>query len=1514
MSEHGLTGREIAVVGMSGRFPKARDLAELWRNLRDGVEAVTLWSEEELAAAGVPRAALADPSYVRAGLPLEGVDLFDAEHFGYTPREAEILDPQQRLFLEQAWAALEDAGYAPASFPGLIGVYAGVAWNTYLLTQLVSHPELFEGGHGFQVFISNDKDFLPTRLSYKLNLKGPSLIVQTSCSTSLVAIHLACLSLLNYECDLALAGGVTIKVPQVEGYFYQDGGLASPDGHCRAFDERAAGTIFGSGAGVVVLKRLAEALADGDSIRAVIKGSAINNDGSLKVSYTAPSAPGQAEVIAAAQAVAGVSPETIGYVEAHGTGTSLGDPIEVAALTKVFREATAERGFCAIGSIKSNLGHLDAAAGVAGFLKTVLALQHGTIPPSLHFEKPNPKMDLPSSPFRVPTAASEWPRRGGVRRAGVSSFGVGGTNAHVIVEEAPAAPAPAERVRPWQVLTLSARTAQALEEAAEQLAEALAAPGAPDLADAAYTLQVGRTVFRHRRVVVCREAQGAAEALRRGGMGVVGAVDEEDPRERPVAFLFPGQGAQHPGMAADLYATEAGFRARFDRCAEVLRPWIGEDLRELVCGAADEGAAERLRRTAVAQPALFAVEWSLAGLWMDWGVRPQALLGHSVGEYVAACLAGVFSLENALELVAERGRLMQELPAGAMLAVPLGEAEVGTAIAAFPGLDLAALNEPARSVVSGPTAEVERLAAHLAERGIDSRPLHTSHAFHSAMMDPLVGPFAERVRKVRLAAPRIPFVSNLTGTWITDAQATNPEYWARHLRATVRFAAGLEVLRAEPERVLLEVGPGRTLATLAQRSAPAGDRTTVIASAPHPQDETPGGAVLAEAVGRLWLAGVAVDWAAYHRPAQEGDVDHGRRRVPLPTYPFQRQRYWISGNARAAGTGVGVAAEAPSDGLSRRSDPGAWMFVPSWTRAVPLRPFQVGSELGRRVRVVGEGGGLLSHLHSLPPGEGAPPPENSPSAGDEIPPLPGGRECGWERGPGGEGPDEIIFLADDAPLEAGVARLLDLARELASGPPCRLWVVARGAFSVTGGERVDPAQAALLAPCRVIPQEMPHLTCRFVDFDAGEEAGRAAELLLAELAAADSASPLVAYRHGRRWVQELVPAGWDDSVSPLAELRPEGVYLVTGGLDGVGWNLARCLAAPGRGLVLLEGVAEGSSRQERLRTLEETGARVRCFAVDFSDAAAVERAVLAGIDELGDLHGVIHAAGATGERAFRTIAESGAAELAWHSVPKVRGLLALEQALAGRQMDFRLLASSLATVLGGLGSCALAASDLYLEAVASSGETGWQSVAWDAWQDGGGLADVRADLAQLALSQEEGAEVLRRVLASATSPNVVVSTADPAARLARSVRRQEAARPAPSGALHSRPALPTPYAPPDGELERRLAEVWGRVFGFEQVGVHDNFFELGGDSFLAVQVVSRLRSELEMEIPVAKLYQGTTIRALARLLAEDPDEAVRRRAAQLEERREAMGQRQQFLRQRRERRLVAAGEPGEAGE
>jgi thioester reductase-like protein len=934
MSEESLY--DVAIIGMAGRFPGAEDVERLWDNLRRGVEAVSFFSPAELAASGVDPALSAQPSYVPARGVVQGADLFDAAFFGFSPREARVLDPQQRLFLECAWEALENAACDPARAASAVGVYAGVSQSTYLFFNLLANPEVMRSLGGLEIKLGNEKDFLATMVSYRLNLHGPSVSVSTACSTSLVAVHMACQGLLNRECDVALAGGVTVNFPQKAGYSYQPGGIMSVDGHCRTFDAGATGSVGGDGAGVVVLKRLEDALRDGDPVRAVIKASAINNDGSRKIGFTAPSVEGQAAVISEALGLAGIEPDTITYVEAHGSGTPLGDPVEIRALTRAFRAGTDRTGFCAVGSIKSSVGHLDSAAGVAGLIKTVLALENKLIPPTLHSERPNPEIPFAETPFYVANRLADWKTEEGTpRRAGVSAFGIGGTNAHVIVEEAPERESSGP-ARPWQLLVLSAAAPAALEEATDRLAAHLKAHPEEDLADVAFTCQVGRRALRHRRALVCDDRNGRRDALT--------ALVERDPRRlltaggstdgRPVAFLFPGVGDHYPGMGRGLYAAEPVFRRTIDRCAEVLAP-LGIDLRQALFPEGDQGiaaagpdlrrmlgrpltpdpspiplpppgrgappSAQDLTDTAILQPAVFAIEMALAALWRSWGVVPRALLGYSLGEYAAACAAGVFSLEDGLRIVAERARRIAALPAGGMLAVSLPERELAALLGAECGL--AAVNGPEVCVAAGPLEAIDALAARLAERGATARRLPTAHAFHSAMMDPVMDDFGRFLAGVALRPPEIPYVTNVTGGWVTAEQATDPAHWARHLRATVLFAAGLATLREEPAQALLEVGPGQGLSTLALQQG-EGERIAVPSLRPawDGQDDS---AFLLGAAGRLWLSGVEIDWEG-----MKGE--ERRRKLALPTYPFQRQRYWVEPQKVVTNAAVPMAESAPA--------------------------------------------------------------------------------------------------------------------------------------------------------------------------------------------------------------------------------------------------------------------------------------------------------------------------------------------------------------------------------------------------------------------------------------------------------------------------------------------------------------------------------------------------------------------------------------------------------------------------
>lgn len=1158
----------IAIIGMACRFPGAEDLDQFWRNLRDGVESIAFFSDEALAAAGVDSATLANPRYVKARGRLDGYDLFDAAFFGFTPTEAAVTDPQHRLFLECAWEAMEHAGYDPRRSGEGTGVFAGAGLNTYALRNLMANPGILAREGEYRVLIGNDKDFVATRTSYKLNLKGPSLNISTACSTSLVAVHAACNGLLAYQCDMALAGAVSIYIPQDQGYLHEVGGILSADGHCRPFAAGASGTVGGAGVGIVVLKRLADALADGDTVHAVILGTAVNNDGADKIGFTAPSVEGQARVIIEAQSVAGVSSDSIGYVEAHGTGTALGDPIEMAALVRAFSRQAARRDVCFLGSVKSNFGHCDTAAGMAGLIKTVLALKHRAIPPTLHCERTHPEIDFAATPFRVNTRLEDWPRGDTSRRAGVSSFGVGGTNAHIIVEEPPT-PAPSQGSRPWLLLPLAARTRSALDAMAARLAEFLAANLSVDLDDLAYTLQVGRARFSHRRTILCHDRQSAIAALRNPESASSERCSGEGD-ERPVAFLFSGQGTQYVGMAADLYRGEVLFRTEVDRCAALLQPLIGRDIRQvLFAEGREQPAAERLlEETSLTQPALFVVEYALAKTMIAIGVTPKACIGHSLGEYVAACIAGVFSLEDGLKLVVRRGVLMQEMAKGAMTAVSMAPGEIPSEL--LQGLSIAAVNTARSCVLSGPAELLVEVEEKLGRLDVASKRLRTSHAFHSAMMTPVARRFFEEFSAVEPHPPAIPLVANVTGTWMTDRQATDPGYWCEHLLSTVRFADGLATLFAEAPYTFIEIGPGHTLASFARSHPLRTADHTVCSVLPHVRNvDADRGNSFAACLGKLWLSGARIDWLALHG-------GENRHRIPLPTYPFERQRFFI---APSAGTG--------SKGREVRQDPADWFYRPSWKRgtipaAGDLKPIKrclvftdnlgLGRTLGKTLQ---DGGASVRFV-----------------AADALDPRDKNAYL-WllqKLADNGNYPDIIIYCwslnvlpTTSFPDSISTGRLVCydalilLAQALEQckpGQPITLTVVTAGMFDVIGNEQLAPVVSLAMGPVTVLPQEHPHIVCRAVDIADMSGAPRADGPMVEALAAlcrSRSAEQVIALRGRHCWLLTFEPLSFPAVPSRPAIIRPGGVYLIAGGMGGIGLQLAGYLAKTAGARLLLVG-------------------------------------------------------------------------------------------------------------------------------------------------------------------------------------------------------------------------------------------------------------------------------------------------------------------------------------------------------
>ncbi|MEU7715502.1 SDR family NAD(P)-dependent oxidoreductase [Micromonospora chalcea] len=1334
----------IAIVGLAARLPGAADVDEFWRNLVDGVESTTELTREEQLARGARPEEVDDPGWVNRAPLVDGYDEFDAGLFGMTAREAEITDPQHRLFLETCYTALQDAGYDPGRYDGAVGVYAGTGGNTYLHRNVLRNKRVGGNPHGaVSLATGNSPNYVATNVSYRLDLRGPSMTVHTACSTSLVAFHLACEALRNGECDMALAGGVNIELPHV-GYLGMDG-FTSPDGRCRPFDAGANGTVWGSGVGVTLLKRLSDAIADGDHIRAVVLGNAINNDGAGKVGFTAPSIDGQTEAIAQAVALAGVDPRSISYVEAHGTGTALGDPIEIAALSAVYTRDTDVRGWCGIGSVKSNIGHLSQPSGIVSVIKTVLAMEHGLIPPTINYETPNPAIDFADTPFYVANTLTKWDTDGGPRRAGVSSFGIGGTNAHVVLQEAPAAERDEPPARPAHLLQVSAKTPAALDVAVRRLAEHLEGGSDVALADVAHTLRVGRQTYAHRAAVVAGDPGSAAAALRERRKGHRGVADGPAPR---VAFLFSGQGSQYAGMGAELYAQDRAFAAAVDECADLLRPELGLDIRDLILGR-DPDAADKLTETRWTQPALFTVEYALAVAWRAAGVVPAAMIGHSIGEYVAATLAGVLDLADALRVVAARGRLMHSLPAGSMLAVTLDESAVIDRLPA--GLSVATVNGPGTCVVAGETALVEEFAASLGGKN-KSKLLRTSHAFHSPMMDPILDEFTALMATVSLRAPAVPFVSNVTGTWITEAQATDPAYWAAHLRRPVRFGACVATLLAEGTWALVECGPGRQLANLARmqiaKAAEAQRALTPLGSLPGPGEQTGDLAALLGTAGALWCAGVPVRLPA----------DPDARRVPLPTYPFERRRYWIDPDPEQ-----GVAAAPAETGPRPLPE---WFAVPVWRQAAPARTVE---PLGRCLVLADgpRGEALVAALRA---------------AGDDPVEVRAGEAfsagpTGYRLRPGVRADAEALVAALGADLprrivhafaldgepagidaaaawaaqERGFFGVLHLVQALAgAGVPAdeagvRLDLVTAGIGDVRGDDLVRPEHATLAGLARVLPAELPGLTVRLLDTDP---AARGVAALVAELRSpVDAEHPEVALRGDRRWL------GGYEQVSVAAEdepgvLREEGRYLITGGLGGIGVTLAEDFARRARAkLVLLarSGLPErddwdahlavhgGADRAGRaiaaIRRMEAAGADVLVLAADVTDPDDLRRVRDEAERRFGGLDGIVHAAGLPGG-GMAEVKERDEAQRVL--APKLAGTLALAQVFGDLPLDFVVLCSSITAVIGGFGQVDYCAANNFLDAFARSG-AGFRapvvSQNWGGWAEVGMAVETAAPAA-----------------------------------------------------------------------------------------------------------------------------------------------------------------------------------------
>lgn len=1531
------TGLEIAVIGMAGRFPGSNNLEKLWENLKNGVETVSFFTDEELEAAGVGPRIYNAPNYIRARGVMDDIEYFDAAFFGFTPTEALYMDPQKRVFHECAWHALEDAGYDPFTYEYPIGVFSGAkdssSWyyRTKMLPQDGSVDWMTAG-------ILSSRDYLSMSVSYAFNLRGPCFTFYTACSTSLVAIHLGCQAILSGECTMALAGGVSIGFPQVRGYFYEEGMLYSPDGHTRSFDHRAKGLVGAAGCGVVLIKLLEDALQDRDHIYAVIKGSSINNDGNQKIGFTAPSILGQEALIKHVYEGTGIETESIGLVECHGSATPLGDPVEVEALRRAFPK---KRGnFCALGSIKSNFGHADCAAGVASFIKVVLSLVHRQIPPTLNYEKPNPKIDMENSPFYVNTELVEWKNDRYPLRAGVNSLGLGGTNAHIILQEAP--PQSFFQVSPparqYKLFTLSAKTPTALDKMTQNLADFLEKNQDIEVADVAYTLQKGRVPFSYRRSFIAHNASELITQLKNPDQAPVQPF-YAGKKERPLVFMFSGQGSEYINMGRDLYFNEPSFRQDIDDCFDFLTQYINEDIRHILYPGSEtqmKDAEEKIHRIYYTQPVKFIYEYAHARLLMRWGLKPSALIGYSFGEYIVACLAGIFSVEDGLKVLMKRGEILEKAEPGYLLNVSLSEKELIPLM--DPDVYLAGVNTENLCLVAGTIESIERFEKKLEARHVDMIRYRVICGGHSPLMDPILPELGQALEKITLNKPKIPWVCGLTGTWITPQEATDPAYFTRQLRQPVRFANVLKTLfEKNPETIFLEVGPGTGLVNFVKYYKDTGEQKDIqfAQMVRHYKDPIPDDLFLMNRLGLLWSMGKPIDWKAFYG-------EEKRQRLPLPGYPFDREKYWIDTDPIQYITQMMMA---PKRGKNPNLE--EWFFTPSWKTTVSLVPempapvraepwlvFMDSENMGKSlVTVLRQQGWRVIVIT----------PSNKLEKIDDYNYQMDYRDADHylqlfgDLEKTGNTPVTIIHLGNlshrnesentlawnQRVQDFGFYSLLAIARAIGRqsiSKDIQFEVVTNGLQKVAGEPLLFPEKATILGPIKNIPQEYPNIKCRAIDIVPAGPAGQLDEVtirqLIEECLTLQTPEQVVAFRGNQRLVQvfekTLLPSLKNRSSLPA--FRKNGVYLVTGGLGGVGLTLATYLAKHYQAKFLLVSRSGLPPRNEwpgiiakkekdynklhfqvsKVIELESLGSGVRVEAVDITDKDKLSSVINNVTQYWGPFHGVIHSAYVADGMVIdqRTIEVSEKV-----FAPKIIGTLVLDEIFSHHPpLDFFMTCSSLAAVFGPIGQVAYTAGNAFQDAFARYRD--WRyphthniSINWGGWAEVGGAVEYVAKMSEKlgkdkkqmetimreSIAPEEGTEAFIRIM-NTRAPQVLVSVEDVAFLVAHlntsrsSVGFQESLaketdKPT-TQRLLKRPNLKTDFVAPRNRIEEVMTGIWSVLFGLESVGVKDDFFELGGDSLKAMTVASRIHKELDVKIPIATFFSMPTIEELAGYVAE----------------------------------------------
>lgn len=1485
MKSNSYTGFEVAVIGMACKFPGASDVSQFWSNLQNGVESVSRFTEEELREYGNSEKEVSNPAYVRAKGLIENADLFDASFFGFSPNEASMLDPQVRLLAQCTYHALEDAGYDFEKNLNRVGLFAGAIPNINWQGHCFRHSGT-EYSEQFSSLILNDKDFASTRLSYLLNLHGPSSTVYTACSTSLVTVDMACQNLLTGKCDLSVAGGVALSLPYKSGYTYEPGMIMSKDGHTRSFDAGATGTVWGDGVGMVVLKRLDEALNDGDNIYAIIKGSAINNDGNRKVGYTAPSVKGQAEVIREACMMAEVSPESISYIEGHGSATSLGDKIEITALAEAFKNVPA--GYkCPIGSVKANVGHLNVAAGIAGFIKTCLMLKHTTLPPAVNFTTPNSKLTDEDSPFYINTEQSKWENDNFPLRAGVSSFGIGGTNVHVILEEAPETHPQSADDR-GSLICLSGKTEEAFNRITQNLAIYIRNNRNVSLDNLAYTLQTGRKHFLHRKAFYADDIEDLLLQLSQQHHT---SVAKETP---PVVLMFPGMGSLYPHLGREMYSKEKVFRDALDQCFAILRKKTGKDFKEILY---PKGATAIPHDFQVPQLLVFSFEYALAMLLKSWGIRPDYVMGYSLGEYVAACVVGVFDVETALEILIERGRLINTLDTGGMIGVGLSVEKIQPYL--IDGVYVAIDN--GRSVVlAGHRTALQQLKALLSEQSVTTIEVNDAYALHTPEMLPIADEFRQVVARYSLNVPDVPMVSNVTGTWC-DENITSADYWVRHLSETVACQACIKkVLDDHPDAILLEVGAGNNLSVLVRRMADKSSPPVLINLVKNEKTKISDHAYLLKSLGMFWQNGGVIDWKGYH-------YNLNKKKLSLPVYPFEERSFSLQ-------VDTNFESVSPTQNLVRNSDMSSWFFVPSWKK-VPLR-YQGKADIGQVLLLGWEKPlHMFNYLHTSATQV------ISVSYADEFTKVgDGSYELSYSREQLSQlfnelraqkfMPDTIVDLTslknssdrdnDDLLRMVDVWQSCIAAGVISSNEQMKYVTVSRDLFSVYGHEDINPDKSTVISAVKVIPQENPGVSCKIIETDNATLAGNP-QLIYQQIykeIVSGSTDSVVSFRGDKRWVRFMEPYPLKLQQPVESSVRQGGTYIIIGGLGEIGFNLGLYLLCSFDANVIVTGrsalperaswdqwiknndMDNGTGKKiSRIMQMEKAGGKVTFLQADSSSHKQMSEVFACVTGKYSKIDGVFHAAGVMDRDSFNLASSISREQLQYHLPAKAEGLAVTRKLVTEYSVDFVAAVSSLSSVVGGLGMTGYAAANQYLDSWierenSHGSATRWIALNfcnWEGWKEDFQDLSFSADALNTFITTEEGRQVFERLLMANTEERqIAISPVDlpslmekwrrpdsgDGAKMARAQQKQQ-----------EKPPLSALYVAPQSDLEKKLVKIWEELFGFTPIGIFDDFMELGGDSLKAVTMLSHVHSATEMAMSLQDFFKNTTIKEIAIHLA-----------------------------------------------